>query len=278
MAQTASDTLFSARLMVGRAKHHLADLQAAIRAFFDTGPYKVATKRDPQTRKLIYHVASVEEVPASIPVIAGDVIQNLRNSLDHLAYQLFLAGTGGAGASGSHVYFPVGNGAADYQTSKIRKVQGMRHDAILAIDAVEPYKGGKGHQLWVLHKLNNIHKHRLVVTVGSAFRSIDLGAHMSRLLQQQIRQARQADPAYPVPDPSTMHVFFRTSPMSLCPLKPGDELFVDAPDAEVNDQIQFRFDIAISEAGILEGESLLETLHQVANLVDDLLGQFAPLL
>jgi hypothetical protein len=63
----------------------------------------------------------------------------------------------------------------------------------------------------------------------------------------------------------------------MSPLKTGDELFVDAPDAEVNEKMQFRFDIALSEPGVVEGTSLLETLHQLADLIGDIIVQFEPL-
>src|SRR5438132_5583994 len=43
-----------------------------------------------------------------------------------------------------------------------------------AIDALRPYKGGND-VLWQLHELNNVDKHRLILTVGSALRSTDLG-------------------------------------------------------------------------------------------------------
>jgi len=277
MSQSTSDKLFSARLKIKRAKEHIVELDVAIRAFFDTKPYKVGTKRDPNTRRLIYNVACVEDVPMCIPVIAGEAIQCLRSALDHLAYQLVLAGSGGPNASASRVYFPIYEDAAKYQAGKMGRIQGMRQNAINAIDAIQPYKGGKGEQLWVLNKLNNTDKHRLLVTVSSAFRSIDLGAHTSRHLQQIVQQAQQTIPDYPVHTPPTMHVFFRTDPM-VCPLKTGDELFTDSPDAEVNEEMQFKFDIALNEPEIVQGKSLLETLHQLADLVDGIVTQLAFLL
>ena len=45
----------------------------------------------------------------------------------------------------------------------------MRKDAVDAIDAIKPYKGGND-TLWRLHGLNNIDKHRLLITVGLAYR------------------------------------------------------------------------------------------------------------
>jgi hypothetical protein len=271
------DKLYSARLKIERAKQHIADLQRATQVFFATEPYKIGAKHDPQTRKLICYLVSVEDVPPNITLIAGDAIQTLRSALDQLAYQLFLAGSPQPGASAKHVYFPVFGDATKYKTGKPGKVKGMRQDAIKAIDAIEPYKGGKGHQIWVLNELNNADKHRLVFTVGSAFRSIDLGAVSSRHLQQIIEQARAANPAYPVPVPPIMHVHFKTDPM-MAPLKAGDELYIGLPDEEVNKDMQFRFDIAISEPGIIEGKSLIETLNHLANFIDGIVTGFAPLL
>jgi hypothetical protein len=64
----------------------------------------------------------------------------------------------------------------------------------------------------------------------------------------------------------------------LCPLKAGDELFIDMPDAEVDEKLEFRFDVAFSEPQISEGDPVLETLQQIVDLVDGLLTGFAPLL
>jgi hypothetical protein len=51
-------------------------------------------------------------------------------------------------------------------------------------------------------------------------------------------------------------------------LKAGDELFIDAPDAEVNENLQFRFNVALYEPKIVQAQSLLKTLHQLAALVE----------
>jgi len=60
--------------------------------------------------------------------------------------------------------------------------------------------------------------------------------------------------------------------------KVGDELLIDGPDAEVNDKMDFRFDVAFGEPGIIEGEPLLETLQGMADLVGHLIADFRPLL
>ena len=98
-------SLAGAKAKVERAQQHIRDLNTEIRAFLDGQPYTISTKNDLQTRKLIYYVADVRSVPLSIAAITGDVIQNLRSALDHLAYELVVVGTGSAGPH-TRVYFP----------------------------------------------------------------------------------------------------------------------------------------------------------------------------
>jgi hypothetical protein len=255
------------RIKIERAKEQFSDLQSEISAFRNTCPYKVSTKRNPQTRQLIYYLSSVNPVPDRIAAMAGEIIQDLRSSLDHLAYALWIVGTGNPfGAPARHVQFPIYDSAERYIAGAAGQVQGLRESAIKAIDAVKPYKGGNDTP-WVIHKLNNIDKHRFVILVGSAFRSVDLGAHA-------IASFRKAFPDFPVPD---LHAFFKPADR-LFPLKEGDELLIDAVDAEVNDKMHFQFEVAFGESGILEGESLIETLKSMADVVENLLTDFEPFL
>ena len=263
---TGVDRLEGVEAKVERAKHHVQELNAALQGFFATNPYVVGTKINPETREVIYHVVSVREVPPMIDVIGGEVLQSLRSALDHLAYQLVLVGTGQSGPF-HHVYFPIFNSAQEYQTGKTRQIQGMRQDAIDAIDAVKPYKGGND-ALWQLHRLNIVDKHRLLVTVGSSFESVDIGPTMMRGLRGIMPDDQE------IPD---LALFLRPED-NLFPLKADDELFIDQPDAEPNKNQQFTFSVVLSEPGVIEGESLVETLHQMVDLVDHLIPIFRPLL
>jgi hypothetical protein len=124
MSQFATDKLLSAHLKVERAKKHIADLEDAIRAFLGSHPYEVATRRDRQTRRLSYDLARIEDVPTNISAIAGDAIHNLRSSLDHLAYRLFLAGTEATSGLEHKVFFPIAEDATRYQVAISRKKTG----------------------------------------------------------------------------------------------------------------------------------------------------------
>src|SRR5262249_10566101 len=159
--------------------------------------YKVGTKRDPNTRKLVYYVVHVADVPSDIAQIAGDALFNMVSILDHLAYRLYLKNT--PGGEGRHIYFPIARNAAKYVAEREGKVKGIAPTVIAAIDALEPYKGGKGHQLWVLNELNNLSKHRDLIAVGSRFRSVDLGAHVMAHLEKLIGRALPDLPAFVKP-------------------------------------------------------------------------------
>jgi hypothetical protein len=263
----ADEKLAFIQIKVGRAKEHLNDLKTAIRVFFDSKPYVVSTKRD-SMRRLIYYVSRVEPAPTLFATTTGDVIQNLRSALDHLAYQLFLVGTNGT-TDGRHVYFPIDQDIVEYRRNLPRRTKGMRQDAIDTLNIIEPYKGGKGHDLWVLHELNNIDKHRLLVTVGSAYQSFNVGAHMRPLVEKQALAAG-------LPLPPKMDVYLRPAD-NLCPLTVGDQLFIDGVDAEENKEMDFRFDISLKEPGIAEGP-LVDTLQRFCDLSSKTVLLFKPCL
>lgn len=252
--------MIGARTKIKRAKSHIQNFETARASFFGHDPYVVGTQRDPETRQLIYYVVSVEDVPPLLSSIVGDAIQNLRTALDYLAYQLVVVGTGSEPSD--RVYFPIFNSEKEYEAKKLGKIKGASEDAIKAIDSLKPYKGGND-LLWQIDKLNIVDKHRLLLTVGSAFCSVDLGAHMSQMMQS----------AFPDRDFPTIPLFVRPAD-KLCPLKAGDILLVDAPDAKPNKNMKFAFDIALSEPGIIQSESLLETLNDMANLVETIIAPF----
>jgi hypothetical protein len=268
---TADERYDLVHIKVERAKEHSRDLEAEVSAFFANKPYVIGTKRNPDTRQLIYYLVSIRDVPARLTLILGDALFNLRSALDHLAYQLVLVG--GVMQPNSQHCFPIvdTDDPSRYETERRRKVTGMRQDAIDAIDALKPYKTGD-ETLWLLHRLNNVDKHRIVLAVFSRFRSLDLGGYVFRQMQRQF----SGDPnfAHLVAGPAP-EAFFREGG-KVMPLKEGDELFIDTPDAEVDEQLQFRFDIAFRHPQIVEGQSLLETLVKMADVVENVILAFKP--
>ena len=152
-------------LKIKRAKEHDAELQRQLRSFLDARPYKVGYKHDSATRKLIYYVTAVDSTPDCLPLIAGDVIQNLMSALDHLAYQIVCRDTSDNPPNPKWIYFPIADNLREYEAKKARKIQGAFGATIAAIDALKPYKDGND-SLWSLYRLNNIEKHRLLLQWG----------------------------------------------------------------------------------------------------------------
>jgi hypothetical protein len=268
MAPTASERLHDARQKVERAKQHIVDLNGVIRSFLDSTPYKVGPERDPQTREMTYCVTSVAPTPPAIPVLAGEVFQHLRSALDYLACQLVRANRK---RPTTQTAYPIADSAAKYKSFSPKKVAGMSAGAVSFIEATKPYKGGIN-DLWVLHKLNNIDKHRLLLTVGSALRSANIGAHMGRTMQKLWGEL--------VDDGSTVPTFdLYVKPADrVCPLQPGDVLFRDGPETTFNEKMDFRFEIALNEKRVAEGQPLLETVDKTLHLVEGLLNNFVVLL
>lgn len=60
----------------------------------------------------------------------------------------------------------------------------------------------------------------------------------------------------------------------MCPLKVGDELFIDEVDAPPIPNMEFVFEIGISEPGIVEGDSLIETIERFAEKVSGVILDF----
>jgi hypothetical protein len=229
---TARDRLDLISVKVERAQEHLASLSAEVRAYLESKPYAVGFKRDPESRRLIYFVAGVRPTPRRLSALLGDTIHNLRSALDHLAFQLVSVGTGKSPSS--HVYFPIADDRAKYIEQRRRQLKGATPSAIAVVDSLNPYKGGND-ELWLLHKLNNLDKHRVLITAGSAFQSVNIGAHLSREMQKHLSSSPMADKFANMP---LLNLFLRPADR-LFPLKAGDELFIDGPDAEPNESLNF---------------------------------------
>lgn len=266
---TIADRLCQVTLKVKRAKEHIADLDTEIKAFLGTNPYRVAFKVDPETRKPIYYVASVEPTPKSLPLIAGDAIQNLMSALDHLAYQLVCSDTGDKPPNPNWIYFPIQDDAAKYEAKKRGKIEGASKETIDAIDALKPYKGGND-PLWMLYRLNNIEKHRLLLTVGSRAAGVHLGDVAARLFGKAFPNEPGAAEAF-----GKIDVFLNPADKGF-PLKPGFELLIGGPDEKPDPNQKFRFDVALNEPGVVESKSLLSTLHQLSTEVEGVITALTP--
>jgi hypothetical protein len=262
---TAEERLALVWLKIERADKHIADVKAAVQAFYDTIPYETTIKPNlEEPGKLAWYVTRAEPVPPEVATIAGDALHNLRSALDYLAQQLYLVSSPGNADYQDKTSFLIASSDEYFKNGIPGKLKGMRQDAIDAICALEPYKGGRGNDLWVLHRLDNIDKHRLIVTVGSDFRSMNLGPRIARTFNQISDKFKMPDFDFFVRPANRM-------------LKPG-MILAGATEDEVSDKPPFRLEVAVNEPGVIEGQSLIEMVDQFRNRVARIVTDFKPYL
>ena len=268
------DSLASVRFKIERAKHHVQELDRAIVEFRETGPYEIGTKKYPETGYIIHYAVRVDDPPMEIAGLAGEAIHQLRSALDHLAVRLVLATT--PGMSTKHVYFPISDTPKTGVLAADACVKGMGQDAIDAIDRIEPHKGGAGHDLWLLHKLNNIDKHRMLVTVVHDLAAIDY-APIFRGIYERLPDQNETTKRF--------IEIMRKKRISIAPfqpmraVKPGDILLRDmTAGSEPENKADFLFAIAFNEPPVIEGAPILETLHRLTNVVEVVVSTLSPFL
>lgn len=242
-----------------RAAEHLEQLQREVGAFYATRPYQVAHRRNPTTRRLIYFVASAAPIPEHLALVAGDVLQNLMSTLDHLAYQLVCRDTLDKPPNPRWIYFPIADTKADYDAKKSGKLSGAWPDTIAAIDALAPYRSDND-SLWKLYRLNNIDKHRLLLTAGSQA----AGIHLGHLMAPQLKSTFPPEAVEAI---KSMRHFLMPADKGF-PLTAGFELYHSAPDEEVNTELPFRFAVALNEPGVVDGEELVKTMTELTQAVE----------
>jgi hypothetical protein len=175
-------------------------------------------------------------------IIAGEALHALRSILDHLIWHLIEinGGTPTPGVSG----FPICDTLKSYNTEKTRKVDGSGKFVLGIIDRALPYKAGNTY-LWVLNKLNNIDKHRLLIALAVSNVMGGLSPYQRVAITLKRIEAGLPVPANLVePDPIV------ENPRAVR-LKAGDEL-ITVPAAYAQKDIGFVFDVAIYEPGVIE--------------------------
>ena len=260
MTRTYGFPVDSARLKFERAIKHADELRLALAKFRAAEPYKIGSLRRPDIPGvLFYYLAKADEIPFDVPIVCGDILQNLRSALDHLAGQLVYAA---GNTPDRNTAFPVSDTGAKYKAESARKIQLMRRDAINSINATEPYKGGKGEAIWRLHRLNNIDKHNLIFTTFANVTAIDAFAHLAQFMPF----------LQPLADAGII-----LRPNKPNPLQEGSILWTTI-DSGAAENPKFSIEVSFGEPGICEGEPVLLVVKDLAEAVDNVLKNFASLL
>lgn len=240
------------RRKVERAKNHIADLDHRIHLFF-TGPpnpYPIIKENDPETGDVVFKLGKCSPIPEDFPLIIADALQNLRTALDHLVWQLILSNGRTPSVASA---FPICKTVEQYETDSPRKVEGVSSEAIKMIDALKPYGGGN-EDLFGLHLLNNVDKHRILLMCGAAHIATNLQIQLSPIAQE-------------IRIPAPFHWTY--------PLTDGAEIYrIPKEASRFKDDPKFSFRIAFGDAEVMGSEPMLPPLHQLADLIDAIIMAF----
>ncbi len=168
---------------IQRADEHIRNLNAEITAFLSENSYSTTSEPDHDARESVLRVVGPEP-PLRFSVTAGEIIHQLRSSLDHLVWQLVLQN--GKIPTQEH-QFPICSTLDKYENSRKRgRTKGVSASAAALIQGCQPYHKGKDferHPLWVLREMDDTDKHRLLVVVGAvaSLREVAVGSEQGDL-------------------------------------------------------------------------------------------------
>jgi len=254
-------------MKIDRAKAHLRDLEGQIKAFHGRKPYSVFVDQNSEPGKVHFRIKVSECVPAHWSAIIGDIIHNLRSSLDLLATALVAAN----GGSTKHTYFPFAKNPADFEPKVLReRMKGASPKAITFAKRLKPYPGGN-EALWKLHALDLLDKHQAIIPVGAAHTGLNPDfAHVIPPIDTLSPKIRDMD--------ETMRRFLKERPIFLnvrgskgwFPMQDNTILLtLPAPKAgQPKPNPQFTFEIAFGEGQIIDGEPVVETLQSFIKLAE----------
>lgn len=150
-----------------RAKAHITHVHHEVEAFLGAASERVLTDSDPLSREAFSREHQSRDVPTRVSVVVGEIVYQLRSSLDHLTSALILHDGGRLTTESQFPIFQYKPTTRDDIGRYQRQVNGIQRGEVLAlIEAAQPYHAGGNrdrHPLAVLKALSNTDKHRTLL-------------------------------------------------------------------------------------------------------------------
>lgn len=155
---------------IERANEQLQRFNGEINAYLtsDPPPYSIVGNLDSQGTHYRFHATGKTQPPIRFPILAGEIIQQLRSSLDYLV--VALAGLNGQHPLNNH-QFPVCRTPEKFEKAASGGImKGVGRAALDKIIAAQPYNNAAPdtYTLAAIHDLNIRDKHRLLVVISVA--------------------------------------------------------------------------------------------------------------
>ena len=265
--------LFGCQLKLWRAQHHADALQDALDGFLRRNPYEIIVQRYPQLAEYILQAKVREEPPADWSPIIGDIVNNWRSALDHLAWQLVrLNGNTGDNRTAFPIFdedpFTPLKPSDPPAVKKKRKsahdtfkrnVRGMHINDVAFIKKLQPYSREHNpdtHPLSALSRLSNWDKHREYQLTGQTFQGTAFNVREWRDCKWWTLYERPVG-AFEDGTIVARYAFTRTGPK---------------PKMDV--EVKVFFNIAFGEGSPLDGLGIKETLIDIGQHVYNIIIRF----
>jgi hypothetical protein len=257
------------------ANGKLGDLETTVNAYLATNPYGITSQYDSQARQIVVLGVVHTPAPNALRQQVADLCYSLRSSLDQLAFAM-------AGAGGSEpprgTEFPIFHDARDFcaldrrsggprSGSGLFKIRGVTNAAVVnAIRDMQPYMrvdDPKGHDLWVLHELGNVPKHRKPLILGCVPENAGLGIQQLDGYDLAIEHVGRG--------------------LRAGAFQPGTELArfsatATKPNATMHMHLDATFSVALDPKGPGRGQPLIACLTRLRDAVVDVFAKLEPLI
>ncbi len=194
-------------------------------------------------------------------LILGDVVQNFRSALDHVAWALVKLGRAKnlTDRQERQIYFPITSSPAAFRNAVPLRLPGVRRADLAKIRACQPYLKGKRnlsrHVVWVVGELSRLDKHRTIQPIYAIpdRAGYDIGEQTDCIYRRMRRRSARRV------------------------LKPGTELtrlYVKrtGPEPFIDVQPHFSMDPAVYDPRLTLQQFLVQTIRAVS----EILRLFAP--
>jgi hypothetical protein len=245
------------------AERHREILDRLERDYLAAKPYRVDHEMLDEGRLHVYRLRLSSPVPIDAPLVMGDLLHNVRSSLDSLVFALSERGKGSplVGDELRVPQFPITASDGQWASESVRRLKFVPAEACALIYEMQPYRDTYDvegvHPLQKLADLSNVDKHRRLHVLSQAPR---------------IGMLRSTDVPVPLPEWT-----WRPGPIA-----DGDEvcrLRFDRPIALQPDAFLPTFALCLAESDGTEGWDLSEiALRLIAWVRHRVLKQFEPFL
>jgi hypothetical protein len=243
------------RLKVERADKHIIEIEARLRDFAALDANQIVTKVDSAsgTKQIVFEGS--ESLSEHVNLAFGDAIHNLRSALDHLwvAFAIHFD----PNADVKNLYFPLGeneqgliaridNGEEKHSVAIATQIGQKVRDIL--IKRIKAY-GGWNSLIGMLGKMDNIDKHRLLLTVLTS-RGATTGG-------------------------GSMMIGTNTYTIGIMKEMRPDSVFIRTPqNVEIKGNLKAVIEVFINETEMAQPEPLIPTLRNLSQVVSQAIDAF----